>query len=171
MEIKNFEDLGEYLFVSETDNNGKKKVGSIYFRNGRIRLVHKNGPEVSAHDSDTYFIRYNEGKTKLKLCFGTSKDDRAILKDNFENVVSTQIPQYGRLYEEFTNNGKNYKHPSRGIPQFLEIDNAILKNIYEIVSKYEKQSDKSKANIFVYDEVAKLNLDFGIYEPKDCNNS
>ena len=170
MEINSFEDLGEYLFVSATDNNGKKKVGSIYFRNGRIRLVHKHGPEIVPHDFDTYFIRYNKGKTELKVSFGTSKYDRAILKKNFENVVSTQIPQYGKLYEEYTNKGNNYTHPSRGIPQFLEIDNTILKKIYEIVSKYEKQSDKSKANEFVYEKVAKLNLDFGIYNPKDCNN-
>lgn len=161
MVINKFEDLGEYLFVSATDNDGKKKVGSIYFRNGRIRLVHKDGPEVSAHDSDTYFICYNEGKTELKLPFGTSKDDRAILKKKFENKVSTQILQYGRLYEEFTNNGKNYKHPSRGIPQFLDIETDRLMEIYYTVSQLRKED--RNANRFLYLTIKRMGLKFETY--------
>lgn len=161
MEIKNFDGLGEYLFVSATDNNGKKIVGSIYFRNGRIRLVHKHGPEIVPHDSDTYFICYNKGKTELKVPFGTSKDDRAILKKNFEKVVSTQIPQYGRLYEEFTNNGEDYTHPSRGIPQFLDIETDRLKEIYYTVSNLRKED--RNANRYLYLTIKRMGLEFETY--------
>ena len=47
--------LGRYLFVSMDKN---QKVGSIYYENGRMRLVHENGPTVDRHNKDdvAYFV-------------------------------------------------------------------------------------------------------------------
>lgn len=53
MKIKNFEDLGAFIF-SSADSNGK--IGSIYFQNGRIRLVHSDGPLIESYEKISYFI-------------------------------------------------------------------------------------------------------------------
>lgn len=138
MEIKNFEDLGEYLFVSATDNNGKKEVGSIYFRNGRIRLVHKEGPVIEGHDSAEYSIYFIKEKSFEIFCFGKSQDDRATLKNNLEILVPTLKLPEGNLHEDIKNKGIKFTHMSRGIPQFLDIETNKLKQIYDTVSELQK---------------------------------
>lgn len=55
-----YSDLGEYLFVSMDRN---RLVGSIYYKNGRIRLVHSHGPTVELLDSNelvAYFVLPND---------------------------------------------------------------------------------------------------------------
>ena len=159
MAINSFKDLGEYLFVSATDNNGKKKVGSIYFRNGRIRLVHSDGPKIEGHSYTQYHIRLEHDKDSVEFIpFGDSNDNRVNLEKTFKekNKESPEVKNRN-LYERF----ENGEHISRGMPLFVDISAQNLKSIYGIVSIC-----KSKANNFVYNEVAKLNLDFGIYDPK-----
>lgn len=163
MTINSFKDLGEYLFVSATDNNGKKEVGSIYFRNGRIRLVHEDGPKIEGHSYTQYHIRLEHNIDSVEFIpFGDSNDNRDNLEKKFKekNNESPEVKNRN-LYERF----KNGDHISRGMPLFVNISAQNLKSIYDIVSIC-----KSKANYFVYNEVAKLNLGFEIYDPKDCNN-
>lgn len=161
MEINSFKDLGDYLFVSGREINGNIVVGSIYFKNGRIRLVHENCPRIQGCDLSVYFIRLNYRGKSVEYKIGTSYDNRKTIKNNIESTILYKDLLGGTFFEYIKNNEKEHKHTSRGIPLFVDISAQNLKSIYDIVSIC-----KSKANYFVYNEVAKLNLDFGIYDPK-----
>lgn len=53
MAINKFEDLGVFLF-SSVNNDGK--LGSLYFQNGRVRLIHQDGPHIDEYKAVSYFI-------------------------------------------------------------------------------------------------------------------
>lgn len=158
MAINKFEDLGDYLFVSATDINGTKVVGSVYFRNGRIRLVHPDGPGIKEHSYTQYCIRLEHDEDSVEFIpFGDSNDKRVVLENTFKekNNESPEVKNRN-LYERF----ENGEHISRGMPLFVDISVQNLRSIYDIVSKC-----KSIANKYVYDEFSKLKLGFEIYNP------
>lgn len=80
MEIKNFEDLGAFIF-SSADSNGK--IGSLYFQNGRIRLVHSDGPLIESYEKISYFIVNEEANGDILF--------ETINKCNSSNILDIGI--------------------------------------------------------------------------------
>jgi len=126
-----------------TEANGN--VGSIYFPTGRIRLLHQDGPTISAEDGKISRVTVStadldEAKRKLALwteqqvkngVLDADADNRSFQQKQlrekaFHELVmssksvteSAQPGQGERLYEfgEFSN-GQFWTHPSRGGPK------------------------------------------------------
>ena len=98
--------LGRYLFVSMDKN---QKVGSIYYENGRMRLVHENGPTVDRHIKDdvAYFVipnysypRFNGNETFNNIYLEIISNGGYLL-----NVTSGKIETEVKRVIGFNSNG------------------------------------------------------------------
>lgn len=174
--INQYQQLGNYLFVS-TDNNGK--IGSVYYENGRIRLVHSKGPTISGHDCIAYFVVPNYFRKPDKKDYYNKKfkdiyelvvtNNKGLLLEQTNNVLtkgrsytthsigSISNISSRRLYEVYfkktTNNGliSNGSHPSRGYPQKIIIDNTVMINVFNEIRNFVNQTILDK-NKIVYDQ-------------------
>lgn len=101
-----YSDLGRYLFVSMDED---RKVGSIYYENGRMRLVHGNGPTVDRHNKDDvayfvipnyYYPHFNGNPTIYSICPDIISNGGYLL-----NVTSRKIKTEVKSVIGFNSNG------------------------------------------------------------------
>ena len=135
----------------------------MYFSKGRVRLVHSEGPEFTFHTKCTYYACCIKDNSILN--FGISSNTREELEKGANNINWD-----GRkLYEEFEYNNKNYRHPSRGIPNFVfrpRIDE--LKQIIKEVDNALYEDDYFNANAYLFNNETKKIIErygFSIYSP------
>jgi hypothetical protein len=116
----------------------KGKVGSIYFPDARIRLVHGRGPQISQHaDTKHYTISESDYKLYKKIKKRLSKvkkfqyvtgpqTEKTRYKESKTGPIKevpnlgcppAQIGASGRLIEFFGPQGADGSHPSRGAPR------------------------------------------------------
>lgn len=159
--ITQYQQLGNYLFVSMNQNN---EIGSVYYEKGRIRLVHKSGPKISGHDYIAYFVVSNnpnsdyKNKTFDEIYQSIVSNNGLLLKQT--NNILMQGSQYEShsintingissmtLYEVYFKNKNNSlksynRHRSRGFPRYLNIsNNTTLKEIFDAISKNKELSN------------------------------
>lgn len=125
--ITQYQQLGKYLFVSMDQ---KKEIGSVYYEKGRIRLVHKSGPEISGHDYIAYFVVPDGFGRLIKNDYNNK---------TFGEIYDLFVNKNGLLLEQTNNNlmqGHNYK-----LHSINNINNINLMRLYEVYFK-------NKNNIF-----------------------
>lgn len=185
-----FQDLGKYLFVSIDEN---RKVGSVYYKYGRIRLVHRKGPFVFFHVKTIYYIvpksqtrniTTEEFRAKIKGL--SQKEAQKLIKEKAPNIqlledVQQPIDAYAyRLYEVyFSNSGKvTGVHLSRGVPQrfpdFGATSSLFSDDIFKIANSNNGR-DIFEKNVLVYGCFRgyydmRRNVPFDIHSPyePDC---
>lgn len=111
----------DYQYVTV---NATGEVGSIYFPNGRIRFVHKHGPQAVVQASVTRYLKKDHLQEIL-----TS----ANMPKTFEEAKTKAAEKYA-LYEEYSHLGHTSarKHTSRGVPFTLSLllDDTVLEAAY-----------------------------------------
>lgn len=170
--ITQYQQLGKYLFVSMDQNN---EIGSVYYEKGRIRLVHKSGPEISGHDYIAYFV-VPDGFGRLikndynNKTFGEIYDlfvnkNGLLLEQTNNNLMqghnykSHSINNINninlmKLYEVYFKNKNNIfesynQHPSRGYPKYLNISNdTALKEIFDAISNNKELSNAQRNSFY-----------------------
>ena len=107
-----------------------KGVGSLYFANGRFRLIHKHGPQISLKEHIRRFAVRGNGeklKAEIDICKKMSEADSInYLKSKqgyvMEEIFGENFPE-GALMELFFSEGKlTGSHPSRGSLERYEIN-------------------------------------------------
>lgn len=149
----------EFISVPEDPKKDTGMPGSIYFKGGRIRLVHKSGPEVSQH---AFLSRYLLTKQGQEL-YNELKDDEAPLDkiydeiygqlldlpDNFDNEDDDGIQQ--RLFEVFWRSDADDAkirgvHLSRGGPK--QAPNLSQQQINLIAKAAEKKQNNVMQSVY-----------------------
>lgn len=134
--------LGRYLFVSMDED---RKVGSIYYENGRMRFVHENGPTVEVVDKRDICLRFiiPDGKefkfsindSCVEICnYIGSKGGKMIKSsyDKFKNILKDQAI------------ADSIKIGTRDVPHNFEKGVCL----YEVYIEY----DSYNKNYFFYDD-------------------
>lgn len=172
-----FSDLGDFKFASASLKNGKICIGSLYFENGRIRLVHKKGPCVELFSSSR--LQLMADIPNIKSQYYTFDELEIILKNGKYDFVSAEKTQDIALPFNISLNKKEipsvfvanqrlieiekkkdncyWVHKSRGIPYLTQ----ELKNNYEelfLAVEECKNKDIEIANNTIKDVAAKYNI-------------
>lgn len=151
---------GKVLFASVQDG----KIGSIYFEDGRIRLVHTAGPAIEVLDKGINVTRYSISEANRKKVDAAikkkseelTKEDVSIadyckaLKDVIEDKPYMVQPGPNTYLYEIYSNGAT--HPSRGAVDmsynaYFESSpgQILLKSLQDCIMKYEAKSGYPEA--------------------------
>lgn len=150
-----YKKLGQYQYVSE--DNGV--VGSLYFENGRIRLLHMDGPIIEIYKKERYLVsrslhergreaiaghiltvqgdeKWDEGIAAEKMDKGETvrKFREKILRENQETIRNSDTSW--RLFE-MSPSGDG-RHISRGIAAVLNFTHDEMEKLYQTVSNVMK---------------------------------
>jgi hypothetical protein len=93
--------------------------GSLYFEKGRIRLVHKNGPQVKYHENPMRYTITQKGRKEHNRLKKEGQKTATIydtLKKHLTPFDQVSTSSKDRLFEVFKENGKTITHLSRGSP-------------------------------------------------------
>jgi hypothetical protein len=146
--IEHFRFASAHPVINE-NNEPVNQIGSLYFYTDghyrRIRLTHRDGPEVGFDypDRTCYFCPSQETLgdmiDELDNMENPTMDDLINLARNYEEVTTNQTEEYFFVefwsYEDDDGNVKLDGHGSRGIVSFIDIDQNDIDVIYETISE------------------------------------
>jgi len=101
------------------------KVGSIYFENARIRLIHGKGPHITKRPLITRFTMSTAHKnrwTKWKKLKDRSRRAKYRKAMKYSSCKPAVVNQGDKLIEFFGDKGADGNHPSRGGPRTFAYD-------------------------------------------------
>lgn len=148
-------ELGDYDFVSIVDG----RVGSIYFAKGRIRLLHRGGPEIKVRTQKLKRYAINE---ELKNLVKKSQDTSECPNKEKNTPSVVEAKHRGlkwKLYETYFAEGGYRVHLSRGSATPLCLNRKELEKLYSVVKS--ATGSIRKKNKYVYGELKELHSKLG----------